>query len=130
MASMNWLGFSLSPQELPSQPSDQDHSQNAVSRLGFNSDDISGTDVSGECFDLTSDSTPPSLNLPPPFGIFEAFNRNNQPQGFYFFLSPPHFFFCIIFSCTTLSLKTLSFFLVFTKHNKIIWLCLYCAKVK
>ncbi|KAL4609838.1 hypothetical protein ACB092_08G009500 [Castanea dentata] len=80
MASMNWLGFSLSPQELPSQPSDQDHSQNAVSRLGFNSDDISGTDVSGECFDLTSDSTPPSLNLPPPFGILEAFNRNNQPQ--------------------------------------------------
>uniref|UniRef100_A0A2N9EQC5 AP2/ERF domain-containing protein n=1 Tax=Fagus sylvatica TaxID=28930 RepID=A0A2N9EQC5_FAGSY len=77
MASMNWLGFSLSPQE---QPADQDHSQNTVSRLGFNSDDISGTDVSTECFDLTSDSTPPSLNLPPPFGILEAFNRNNQPQ--------------------------------------------------
>lgn len=86
---MNWLGFSLSPQE---QPADQDHSQNTVSRLGFNSDDISGTDVSTECFDLTSDSTPPSLNLPPPFGILEAFNRNNQPQGF-FFLSPPHLFF-------------------------------------
>ena len=129
---MNWLGFSLSPQELPSQPSDQDHSQNAVSRLGFNSDDISGTDVSGECFDLTSDSTPPSLNLPPPFGILEAFNRNNQPQGFFLFsLTPTLFlFFCIIFSCTTLNLKTLSFFLVFTKRNKIIWLCLYCEKVK
>ncbi|CBI17594.3 unnamed protein product, partial [Vitis vinifera] len=79
MASMNnWLGFSLSPRELPPQP--ENHSQNSVSRLGFNSDEISGTDVSGECFDLTSDSTAPSLNLPPPFGILEAFNRNNQPQ--------------------------------------------------
>ncbi|XP_040999389.1 AP2-like ethylene-responsive transcription factor BBM [Juglans microcarpa x Juglans regia] len=80
MASMNWLGFSLSPQELPSQPADQDHSQNTEPRLAFNSDDISGTDVSGDCFDLTSDSTAPSLNLPPPFGILEAFNRNNQAQ--------------------------------------------------
>ncbi|KAK6289525.1 hypothetical protein POUND7_001066 [Theobroma cacao] len=82
MASMNnWLAFSLSPQELPSQTVDQDHhSQTAVSRLGFNSDDISGADVSGECFDLTSDSSAPSLNLPPPFGILEAFNRNNQSQ--------------------------------------------------
>ena len=95
MASMNWLGFSLSPQELPQQPSDhhhQDDSQNTVSRLDFNSDDISGTDVSGDCFNLTSDSTAPSLNLPPPFGILEAFNRNNhQPQGFlysYLFLLP------------------------------------------
>lgn len=78
---MNWLGFSLSPQELPSQPADQDHSQNTEPRLAFNSDDISGTDVSGDCFDLTSDSTAPSLNLPPPFGILEAFNRNNQAQG-------------------------------------------------
>lgn len=84
---MNWLGFSLSPQELPSSQShhhhhhEQDHSQTSVSRLGFNSDEISGTDVSGECFDLTSDSTAPSLNLPPPFGIFEAFNRNSHAQG-------------------------------------------------
>ncbi|KAA8538801.1 hypothetical protein F0562_025493 [Nyssa sinensis] len=79
MASMNnWLGFSLSPQELPSQP--RDHSQTSVSHLGFNSDEISGTDVSGECFDLTSDSTIPSLNLPAPFDILEAFNRNNQSQ--------------------------------------------------
>ncbi|EXB88164.1 AP2-like ethylene-responsive transcription factor BBM2 [Morus notabilis] len=82
---MNWLGFSLSPQELPaSNPHhhhDQDHSAQStvVSRLGFNSDEISGNDVSGECFDLTSDSTAPSLNhLPPPFGILEAFNRNNH----------------------------------------------------
>ncbi|KAI8556029.1 hypothetical protein RHMOL_Rhmol05G0221200 [Rhododendron molle] len=83
----NWLGFSLSPQEgnIPSSHQDQiDHSQNSVSRLGFNSgDEISGTgaddDVSGECFDLTShDSALPSLNLPPPFGIFEAFNRSNN----------------------------------------------------
>lgn len=79
MASMNnWLGFSLS-QELPPQP--ENHSQNSVSRLGFNSDEISGTDVSGECFDLTSDSNATPLNLPPPFGILEAFNRNNQTQG-------------------------------------------------
>lgn len=84
---MNWLGFSLSPQELPPQPTDhQDDSQNTVSRLGFNSDDISGTDVSGDCFNLTSDSSAPSLNLPPPFGILEAFNRNTQPQGF---VQPP-----------------------------------------
>nr|QNI23760.1 AP2/ERF transcription factor [Camptotheca acuminata] len=76
MTSMNnWLGFSLSPQ----QP--QDHSQTSVSHLGFNSDEISGNDVSGDqCFDLTSDSTIPSLNLPAPFGILEAFNRNNQSQ--------------------------------------------------
>ncbi|XVF56379.1 hypothetical protein PTKIN_Ptkin06aG0115700 [Pterospermum kingtungense] len=46
-----------------------------VPRLGFNSGEISGTDVSGECFDLTS--APLSL---PPFGILEAFNRNNQSQ--------------------------------------------------
>ncbi|XP_052186863.1 AP2-like ethylene-responsive transcription factor BBM [Diospyros lotus] len=75
MASMNnWLGFSLSPQ-----PQDHSHAS-AVSRLGFNSEEISGADVSGECFDLASDSTVPSLNLPAPFGIFEAFNRNNQSQ--------------------------------------------------
>ncbi|CAK7325966.1 unnamed protein product [Dovyalis caffra] len=81
MASMNnWLGFSLSPQELPSSQSDhQDHSQNTDSRLGFHSDEIPGTDVSGECFDPTSDSTAPSLNLPASFGILEAF-RNNQSQ--------------------------------------------------
>ncbi|KAI3470369.1 hypothetical protein Pfo_027032 [Paulownia fortunei] len=84
MASMNnWLGFSLSPQQHPSQVHHhhQDHSQNSVSQLGFDSDEISGTQVSGECFDLTSDSTIPSLNLPPaPFGILEAFNRNPQSQ--------------------------------------------------
>ncbi|KAK6915777.1 AP2/ERF domain, partial [Dillenia turbinata] len=83
MASMNnWLAFSLSPQEAVAAAVSQPHHQ---SRMGtFNSDDMSGTDVSGggECFDLTSDSSaPPSLNhLPPPFGILEAFNRNNQSQ--------------------------------------------------
>ncbi|GLT95568.1 hypothetical protein SLE2022_132440 [Rubroshorea leprosula] len=83
MASMNnWLGFSLSPhQQLPSQGDNhQDHSQNTVSHLGFNSDEISGTDVSGECLNLSSDFSAPSLNLPPPFGMLEAFNRNNQSQ--------------------------------------------------
>ncbi|PON59105.1 AP2/ERF transcription factor [Parasponia andersonii] len=85
MGSMNWLGFSLSPQEPHHHHhhDHQDHSQSTVShgRLGgFNSDEISGNDVSGaECFDLTSDSTAPSLNqLPPPFGILEAFNRSNN----------------------------------------------------
>ncbi|XP_059625408.1 AP2-like ethylene-responsive transcription factor BBM2 [Cornus florida] len=76
----NWLGFSLSPQQLPSH---EDHSQPSVSPLGFNSDEISTTHhhVSAhECFDLSSDSTIPSLNLPPPFGILEAFNRNNHSQ--------------------------------------------------
>ncbi|KAJ6987404.1 AP2-like ethylene-responsive transcription factor BBM2 [Populus alba x Populus x berolinensis] len=73
----NWLGFSLSAQELPS--SQSDHAQNTDSRLRFHSDEISGTDVSGESFDLTSDSTAPSLNLPASFGILEAF-RNNQSQ--------------------------------------------------
>ncbi|KAJ9176082.1 hypothetical protein P3X46_011432 [Hevea brasiliensis] len=81
MASMNnWLGFSLYPQELSSQSDHhQDHSQNTASRLGFHSDEISGTDVSGECFNLASDSTAPSLNLAASFGILEAF-RNNQSQ--------------------------------------------------
>lgn len=76
----NWLGFSLSPQEqLPSSQTDhhhhhQDHSQDSVShRLGFNSDELSGAVVSGDCFDLTSaDSTTAS------FSILEAFNRNNN----------------------------------------------------
>ncbi|KAE8664752.1 AP2-like ethylene-responsive transcription factor PLT2 [Hibiscus syriacus] len=79
MASMNnWLAFSLSPQELPSQSVDHHDHQTTVSRLGFNCDEIDHSYVSGgECFDLTS---APSLNLPPPFGILEAFNRNNQPQ--------------------------------------------------
>ncbi|KAH6769516.1 Integrase-type DNA-binding superfamily protein [Perilla frutescens var. frutescens] len=75
----NWLGFSLSPQEL------QDHPQSSVPHLGFNSDEISAAHhtISGDdsCFDLPSDSTIPSLNLPaPPFGILEAFNRNPHSQ--------------------------------------------------
>ncbi|GAA0186779.1 DNA-binding transcription factor [Lithospermum erythrorhizon] len=68
MASMNnWLGFSLSSQQ---------------------NQHVSTTDVSGECFDLTattttnsdSSTTVPSLNLPAPLGILEAFNRNTQSQ--------------------------------------------------
>ncbi|KAE8678638.1 AP2-like ethylene-responsive transcription factor BBM2 [Hibiscus syriacus] len=79
MASMNnWLAFSLSPQELPSQSVDHHDHQTTDPRLGFNCDEIDRSDVpSGECFNLTS---APSLNLPSPFGILEAFNRNNQPQ--------------------------------------------------
>ncbi|KAF8402226.1 hypothetical protein HHK36_013178 [Tetracentron sinense] len=85
MASMNnWLGFSLSPQELPSNHHDH-HSRPTVSRMGFNSDEVSGTDVSGDCFDLTSNSSDPSLNPPSlrpdgHFGIFEALNRTSQSQ--------------------------------------------------
>ncbi|RDX91985.1 AP2-like ethylene-responsive transcription factor BBM2, partial [Mucuna pruriens] len=76
MGSMNLLGFSLSPQE-QQHPSSQDHSQTAPSRFGFNPDGISSTDVAGDCFDLTSDSTPHLLNLPS-YGIYEAFHRNNN----------------------------------------------------
>ncbi|XP_042509617.1 AP2-like ethylene-responsive transcription factor BBM2 [Macadamia integrifolia] len=81
MASMNnWLAFSLSPQELPSQS--QNHAQPTISRLGFNSEDV----PSDDCFDLGSDSTAPSLNIPNlrpdgPFGILEAFNRTNQQES-------------------------------------------------
>ncbi|GMI88719.1 PLETHORA4, BABY BOOM [Hibiscus trionum] len=72
MASLNnWLAFSLSPQ---AQPVVDHHSQATVSRLGFNSDDISGADDSTECFDLTTDSSAPSLNLPPPFGMLQDWN--------------------------------------------------------
>ncbi|XP_011084678.1 AP2-like ethylene-responsive transcription factor AIL1 isoform X2 [Sesamum indicum] len=74
----NWLGFSLSHH--------QEHSQNSsvCDQLGeFNSDEISATQVSGECFDLSSHSSIPSLNLPPaPFAILEALNRNpTHSQG-------------------------------------------------
>ncbi|XP_074318868.1 AP2-like ethylene-responsive transcription factor BBM [Silene latifolia] len=59
MASMNWLGFSLSPQEIPSQ--------------GSNHGGLSGT---GECYDLGSDSTAPSS-----FDILEAFHRSSDNQS-------------------------------------------------
>ncbi|XP_061342605.1 AP2-like ethylene-responsive transcription factor BBM [Gastrolobium bilobum] len=69
MASMNWLGFSLSPQELPSHSAIENQSQT----VGFNSEGIST-----ECFDhLTSESTHHSLNLPPSFGLFEELNQNH-----------------------------------------------------
>ncbi|XP_058102290.1 AP2-like ethylene-responsive transcription factor BBM [Magnolia sinica] len=88
MASMNnWLAFSLSPQELPSQP--QNHAPHTGSRLisgdsvsrsgiAFNSDEVSGGDVSTDCFDLASDST--ALRPDGHFGILEAFNRTHHPQ--------------------------------------------------
>ncbi|CAL0303277.1 unnamed protein product [Lupinus luteus] len=76
MASMNLLGFSLSPQEQHVDAT-QEHSQSTATRFGFNPNGISSTDVSEECFDITSHhSTAHSLNLPP-FGIYEAFNRNS-----------------------------------------------------
>ncbi|KAK6911757.1 AP2/ERF domain [Dillenia turbinata] len=87
MTSMNnWLAFSLSPQEAVAAVASQPHQQ---SRMGTFNSDMSGTDVcgggggdggGGECFDLTSDSSAPLNHLPPPFGILEAFNRNNQSQ--------------------------------------------------
>ncbi|KAL5703096.1 hypothetical protein ACHQM5_028231 [Ranunculus cassubicifolius] len=66
MASMNnWLAFSLSPQE----PQNHESSR-------FNSDEISGTDISGDCFD-SSDLNPSNGA----FGILEAFNRTHQPSN-------------------------------------------------
>jgi hypothetical protein len=83
MASMNLLGFSLSPQE--QHPSTQD--QTVASRFGFNPNEISGSDVQGDhCYDLSSHTTPHhSLNLSHPFSIYEAFHTNNNihtTQGF------------------------------------------------
>lgn len=67
MGSINWLGFSLSPQHQPS-----DHPPAAAP---FTSDQISPSDVSAVCFD----------NLPSSYGVYEPFNRNNHSQGPYFF---------------------------------------------
>ncbi|KAG4937301.1 hypothetical protein JHK85_052220 [Glycine max] len=95
MGSMNLLGFSLSPQE---HPSSQDHSQTAPSRFCFNPDGISSTDVAGDCFDLTSDSTPHLLNLPS-YGIYEAFHRSNNihtTQGFHFFITQVCKIYCFL----------------------------------
>ncbi|KAL6565263.1 hypothetical protein OROGR_002214 [Orobanche gracilis] len=73
MASLNdnWLGFSLSPQEL------QTHPQNPV----FSSDEISAARISGDgsCFHQDSANNP-SLDLSAPFGILEAFNRSIHSQ--------------------------------------------------
>jgi hypothetical protein len=77
MASMNLLGFSLSPQE--QHPSNQD--QTVASRFGFNPHD--GSDVQ-QGFDLSSHQTTShhhSLNnLSHPFSIYEAFHTNNNIQ--------------------------------------------------
>ncbi|CAK9326036.1 unnamed protein product [Citrullus colocynthis] len=62
MGSINWLGFSLSPQHQPS-----DHPPAAAP---FTSDQISPSDVSAVCFD----------NLPSSYGVYEPFNRNNHSQ--------------------------------------------------
>ena len=67
MGSMNWLGFSLSPQEVGNQDE----------QAGYGQSD--GFDLGG------SDATAPSLNhhhqLPPPFGILEAFHRSADTQS-------------------------------------------------
>ena len=107
MASMNnWLGFSLSPQE---HQNPQDHSQNSVSRLGFNTEEISGIDVSSDqCFDLSSDSTVlPTLNLPAPFGILEAFNRNNTHSHSQGFLIISYIYICVCVCVLFFSLQTI-----------------------
>ncbi|KMT14712.1 hypothetical protein BVRB_4g074790 [Beta vulgaris subsp. vulgaris] len=73
---MNWLGFSLSPQELPSQTPDhgsnQDHHHHHFT-----------SNNNGECFDLGPGSTPhSSLNhIPSSFGILEAFHRSTNDQS-------------------------------------------------
>lgn len=76
MASMNWLGFSLSShndQELaPSQP--QHH------RFAFASDDV---DAAGECCYLTSDHSAAAAHHHS-FAMFQAFNTTTTTQGFFF----------------------------------------------
>ncbi|XP_026438333.1 AP2-like ethylene-responsive transcription factor BBM2 [Papaver somniferum] len=74
----NWLGFSLSPQEVVPTQSQTHHHASNVSRHGFNSDEVSGSEVvSSDCFDLGShDSSGPTGA----YGILEAFNRNHQQQ--------------------------------------------------
>ena len=128
----NWLAFSLSPQELPSQPVDhQDHqSQTTISRLGFNSDEISGTDMSGECFDLTSDSSAHSLNLPPPFGILEAFNRNSQSQGLVCVASSKHTHFYIFLSCQKLNMQNPNPSLLFFNHISKVWFFFFSCRLE
>lgn len=79
MNNNNWLGFSLSAQQLQDQSQNSSHHHHH--HLGFSSDE---QNESSSCFDLTSADSPiiPSLNLPPPFGILEAFNTNTtHSQG-------------------------------------------------
>ncbi|XP_048433313.1 AP2-like ethylene-responsive transcription factor BBM1 [Pyrus x bretschneideri] len=109
MGSMNWLGFSLSPQEVvPADPTisegaDHHHQQHGqdhhdlsdqtttlVSRLRSKySDEISGTDASGDFFDLTNShddtsATPTAPNhhslnhLPTSFGMLHQAAFNSQ----------------------------------------------------
>lgn len=89
MTSMNnWLAFSLSSQELPSQTHAPGHgamiSTESVSpqAMTFHSNEVNEEDISGECFDhLPSDTSIPNLRPDAPFGILEAFNRTHHPQG-------------------------------------------------
>ncbi|KAG6598961.1 AP2-like ethylene-responsive transcription factor BBM2, partial [Cucurbita argyrosperma subsp. sororia] len=66
MASINWLGFSLSPQhhQLPHHPSDHPH---AVSAAAFTTDQISASDVPAVCFD----------NLPSSYSVYDSQDWNS-----------------------------------------------------
>nr|XP_009416651.1 PREDICTED: AP2-like ethylene-responsive transcription factor BBM [Musa acuminata subsp. malaccensis] len=73
MASMNnWLGFSLSPQELPPSQSHQTHPSSGI---------ISNDEVSADCYGLSTDSSStaplgiPTLRPDGSFGILEAIHR-------------------------------------------------------
>ncbi|XP_050142356.1 AP2-like ethylene-responsive transcription factor BBM1 isoform X2 [Malus sylvestris] len=140
MGSMNWLGFSLSPQEVvPADPTisegtdhrhqqhGQDHQdlsdQTLVSRLRSKySDEISGTDASGDCFDLTnshddSSATPTAPNhhslnhLPTSFGMLHqaAFDSQgadwnmNSPDSTNYKFTSDHL--SMLNSCNTLNLE-------------------------
>ncbi|XP_022973905.1 AP2-like ethylene-responsive transcription factor BBM [Cucurbita maxima] len=68
MGSINWLGFSLSPQQhqhqLPHHPSDLPH---GVSAAAFTTDQISASDVPAVCFD----------NLPSSYGVYDSQDWNS-----------------------------------------------------
>ncbi|KAJ8493521.1 hypothetical protein OPV22_015242 [Ensete ventricosum] len=69
----NWLGFSLSPHELPSSQPHQSHSPSAaVSHF------ISGDDVSTNCYEPPMGI--PTLRPDLSFCILEAFNRHHHHQ--------------------------------------------------
>ncbi|CAN6449087.1 unnamed protein product [Victoria cruziana] len=81
----NWLAFSLSPQQLHTDGLSQppQHPQRLISgdSSGMDfpaADDMSG-EVSGDCFNMSTDS-PAAPSMQNPFGILEALNRTHQPQ--------------------------------------------------
>ncbi|XP_050940509.1 AP2-like ethylene-responsive transcription factor AIL1 [Cucumis melo] len=68
MGSINWLGFSLSPQH---QPSNHAHAHAAAATAPFTSDQISPSDVSAVCFD----------NLPSSYAVYEHSQDWNNMKG-------------------------------------------------